>query len=88
MKKNYTTIITKKELKGCKKRLSYVGGYVPIVLESGYYFKKISPEYGIITKYDCSCGFDLEVFDDTTINKLKATAKARGIPWHISCLEN
>lgn len=87
MKKNYT-IITRKELKGCKKRLSYVGGYAPIVLESGYYFKKISHEYGIITKYNCSCGFDLMVFDDTTINKLKATAKACGIPWYIPCLEN
>ena len=88
MKKNYHAIITRKELKGCKKRLSYVGGYAPIVLDSGYYFKKISHEYGIITKYNCSCDFDLMVFGDTTINKLKATAKARGIPWHIPCLEN
>ena len=87
MKKNYT-IITRKELKGCKKRLSYVGGYAPIVLESGYYFKKISHEYGIITKYNCSWDFDLMVCDETTINKLKATAKAHGIPGHISCLEN
>ena len=81
MKKNYRAIITKKELEDCKRRLVCMGGYKTVCLESGYYFEKISRDYGVIGRFDVSFDYEIPVFDDSTIDRLKATAKARGIPW-------
>lgn len=81
MKKNYHAIITKKELDDFKKRLVCMGGYKAVALESGYYIEKISRDYGIIGRFDTENDYEIPVFENTTIDDLKAICKARGISW-------
>lgn len=81
MKKNYRAIITKKELEESKRRLVCMGGYKTVVLESGYYFEKISRDYGVIGRFDVSNDYEIMVFNDSTIDDLKARSKAHGISW-------